>query len=237
MNVDIRRIIYLTIYTMKSKIVSYDYVNKYIELLEIKFNTKINLIYEDDFNDEKYDNLITTMVQNNNIYFIFKDEFNKIEIDDNLLIDKNLLNCEISNIDFEFMKQYKLNNILKNIPSNNIPFILIFKLFMLKCNIINKDVFHDCMYQINDLFNKYNIKIENYTKLELFRIMYQYPTYQKYSADDDTLKVDILDKNKYYVELAYKCDKNTFIFLNELIDWLIEYNVLNKSNEKIQVLK
>ena len=144
MDIDVRKIICATMATMNyktnTKTICWDHITKYIELLENKFQTKINLIHEDNFNAEEYESLIESSPDNNNMFFILKDNknyknFNKV-INQQLLLSKEsneeLLKWETTNQIDEVIKQNRLKQILKELPNNNISFVGTFKLFMLR---------------------------------------------------------------------------------------------------------
>lgn len=253
MNIDIRKLICTTILTMndKTKIISWDHIIKYIELLEKKYNTKINLIYEKEFDEDRYDKLIEVTAKNNNMYFILNQNFTTEDIekliDEKLLLsekDTQLINLNIdNNITNQYLEQYKLNKILNKIPNDNLSFTGLFKLFMLRYsqkidNKIDKNIFWETMFELKNILNQNKIEIDRYNKLELFRTTSgQYPTYQKYIITDKQIILEILDINKFYEELADKFNRQSFIFSVEIIDWIIDYKFIqNKESQKIQTL-
>lgn len=204
MNIDVRKIILTTIYTLAEKsdrrIINWDDIEIYITLLEKKFKTQINLIYEDGFNEEKYDKFIHCHVEYPNVYFILNTKYhfkqiNKSIIDEQLILDskecEDLINRNIDTNKLDeiitfvrnqsntsYQERTSLDKTLKNHPPiKYIAFDGVFKIFMLYYSIvyknsIEKETLKSAMMEIADLLKNQGIELEPINNLNLFRSAY-----------------------------------------------------------------
>lgn len=246
--IDIRNIISAALYYVASKsgrkIISWDDIINYVEILEKKYNIKFKLTYAKNFNSEKYDKYIIPYIKENNIYFILRPLcFNLIYKD---IVNKSLLLKEKYNELLDNKSNVEMNKIYEekvseektiNNPKKSISFESLFKLFMFECNrlginSINKELFWNIIYKIIDTLNYLNINITNVNKLKLFRIIYQTKTSQKYDIKNGNINLYLINKKEYCIEIAKEFNKDTY----DLISGIIQHNIIDIKNEKIKRL-
>lgn len=247
LNIDIRDVISSTLYYIASKtgrkIIAFDEIIKYIQILEKKYNTKFKITNLSNYNNELYEKCIITHVKDDNIYFILKPLcwnllYTNIAKKNLLLKEKypELINNKITEEMQTIYKDQISEQKIINHPNKTIPFESLFKLFMFECNrlginSINKEQFWNTIYKIIDTLRYLNIHVTQVNKLKLFRIIYQTNTSQKYDMKNGNINLHLIDKKQYCVEIAREFNKETY----DLVSSIIKSNIYDINENKRKV--